>query len=175
MATAGVPPRHCAPMTPAVAALQRAKVAFTLHEYSHQSVPSDHAGFGLEAARALQVPSQQLLKTLLVAADPQERRLVVACVPVDRQLDLRALAGILGVKKVELATPAQAERVTGYVVGGISPFGQRKRLPTVIDDSVQQFERVFVSGGRRGLQIRLSLRDLVDLCEARLAAIGRTH
>jgi Cys-tRNA(Pro)/Cys-tRNA(Cys) deacylase len=108
-----------------------------------------------------------------VAVEGDPKRLAVAAVPVDRQLDLKALAGALGCKRLSMARPRDAERATGYVVGGISPLGQRRRLPTVIDASVSRLESVFVSAGRRGLEIELAPGDLTTLTGARLAAIAR--
>lgn len=157
-------------MTPAIVALQRAGIPHTLHEYQPQG---GAAGYGAEAAAALGVAPQRVFKTLLVGSDGGQPRLAVACVPVDKQLDLRALAAASRVKKLDLAPAAEAERATGYVVGGISPLGQRKRLPMLVDDSALQFESVFISGGRRGLEIELSPMHLIALCEARTAAISR--
>jgi Cys-tRNA(Pro)/Cys-tRNA(Cys) deacylase len=153
--------------TPATTALTRLGLAFELH-------PSDHdpaaASTGLEAAAAMSVPPEQVFKTLLVTGDSG---LAVGVVPVDRQLDLKAVAAALGLKKVAMAQPADAERSTGYVVGGISPIGQRKALPTVIDSSALDLERVYVSGGRRGLDISLSPADLVTATRAQVASIAR--
>lgn len=153
--------------TPAVLALARAGVAFTGHSYDHDpSAPS----YGLEASRALGVPSSRVFKTLLVDTGAGS---AVGIVPVDRQLDLKALAAALGSKKVAMADPAAAERSTGYVVGGISPIGQKRPLPTVIDTSALEHETVFVSGGRRGLDLELAPADLVMITSARTARIAR--
>jgi len=153
--------------TPATTALTRLGVAFGVHPYEHDPAA---ASYGLEAAAALSVPPGQVFKTLLVEAD---RGLAVGIVPVDRSLDLKALAAALGVKKVAMADPAAAERSTGYVVGGISPIGQKKRLPTVLDQRASGFDVVYVSGGRRGLDVSLSPADLVAATGAVLAAIAR--
>jgi Cys-tRNA(Pro)/Cys-tRNA(Cys) deacylase len=153
--------------TPATTALTRLGLAFELHPYDHDPAA---ASYGLEAAAALSVPPRQVFKTLLVVA---ESGLSVAIVPVDRQLDLKAVASALGVKKVAMAPPADAERATGYVVGGISPVGQRKALPTVLDESAMAFERVYVSGGRRGLDLSLAPADLVTATRAQVASIAR--
>ncbi len=153
--------------TPATVALERAGVAFTRHVYEHDpGAPS----YGIEAAQRLGLDPAAVLKTLLVEVD---RRLVVGIVPVSGQLDLKALAVAVGGKKATMAAPAAAERATGYVVGGISPLGQKKRLTTVLDASVLERPRVYVSGGKRGLDLGVAPQDLVDLLGAVLAPIGR--
>lgn len=153
--------------TPATVALTRAKVAFTLHAYEHDpSAPS----YGLEAAQVLGLPPDQVLKTLLVDTGAG---LGVGIVPVAAHLDLKAMALALGTKKVVMADPAVAERVTGYVVGGISPIGQRRRLPTVVDASARAYATVYVSGGRRGLDVGLAPADLLTLTGGVYAAIAR--
>lgn len=157
-------------MTPAVKAAQQAGIPISLHDYAHD--PANKA-FGLEAAAALGLDPNCVFKTLMVALDGDQRRLAVAVVPVAGQLDLKAMANACGVKRAEMADPAQAQRATGYLVGGISPIGQKKRLPTVIDQTASSFDRVFVSGGRRGLDIGIAPGDLVHVCAARLALIGR--
>jgi Cys-tRNA(Pro)/Cys-tRNA(Cys) deacylase len=155
-------------MTPAVAAAGKAGIQFKLHQYAHDASAES---FGLEAAEALELAPERVFKTLLAQLDG--RALVVALVPVHRQLDLKALATACGAKKAMMAPVALAERSTGYVAGGISPLGQRKRLPTVVDASLLRQETVYVSGGRRGLEIELAPRDLVALTAASAAAIGR--
>ena len=153
--------------TPATSALTAAGVAFTQHAYDHDpAAPS----FGLEAAQALGLPAEQVFKTLLVDTGDG---LAVGVVPVTGSLDLKALAAALGVKRVTMADPAAAERSSGMVVGGISPLGQRRALPTVVDESVDLFEVVYVSGGRRGLDVGLSPADLVRLTRASVADIAR--
>lgn len=153
--------------TPATVALARAGVAHELRHYRHDpGAPS----YGLEAATALGVPPEQVFKTLLAKVDG---RLVVAVVPVSGSLDLKALAAAVGGKRAEMAEAAEAERSTGYVIGGISPLGQRKALPTVVDETAAVFETVLVSAGRRGLDVSLAPDDLVRLTTARLAPIGR--
>jgi Cys-tRNA(Pro)/Cys-tRNA(Cys) deacylase len=154
--------------TPATVAATKAKVAYTLHTYEVE--PDGDASYGEAAAAALGVPPERLFKTLLAEVDG---KLTVGVVPVAGSLDLKALAAAAGGKKAQLADPQDAERATGYVVGGISPLGQRKRLPTVIDESASGFATVYVSAGRRGLQIELAPADLVRLTGARLAAIAR--
>ncbi|WP_019630700.1 Cys-tRNA(Pro) deacylase [Actinomadura atramentaria] len=153
--------------TPATVAAARASVAFTLHEYA---VDPDAASYGEAAADALGVPRERLFKTLLAEVDGA---LSVGVVPVSGSLDLKALAAALGGKRARLADPRDAERATGYVVGGISPLGQRRRLPTVVDASASGFATVYVSAGRRGLQIELAPDDLVRLTGARLARVAR--
>jgi Cys-tRNA(Pro)/Cys-tRNA(Cys) deacylase len=154
-------------VTPALSALRRAGIRHAVLEYVHDpSVTS----YGLEAAEALGVPAATVFKTLVAATE--EGRLVVACVPVDRQLDLKALAAAVGGKRCEMAGLAAVERATGYVAGGISPVGQKRRLPVVVDESVLALEVVHVSAGRRGLQIRLSPADLVRAASATTAPIA---
>jgi len=153
--------------TPATLALKAAGIAFTLHPYVHD--PSARS-YGLEAAEALGVEPARVFKTLLAEVDGA---LTVAIVPVSSKLDLKALASAMGGKRAELADPALAERKTGYVVGGISPVGQKTRLPTVLDASAEAFPSIFVSGGRRGLDLELSPADLRAITAARVAAIAR--
>jgi len=153
--------------TPATVALTRAGVRFTTHPYAHD--PSA-ASYGLEAAELLGLDPAQVFKTLFVDVDG---RLTVGIVPVSRQLDLKAVAAAVGGKKATMADPAAAERATGYVVGGISPLGQKRAHPTVLDESATGFDVVYVSGGRRGLDIGLSPADLARLTTATTAAIAR--
>lgn len=153
--------------TPATVALTRAGIAFTLRAYDHDPAAES---FGLEAAAALGVEPERVLKTLLASV---EGRLVVGIVPVSGQLDLKALASAVGGKRAEMADPQVAERTTGYVVGGISPVGQRKQLPTVLDESALGYDAVLVSGGKRGLDLELSPHDLVRVTGATVAPISR--
>lgn len=155
--------------TPATAALSKEGVPFGLHPYAHDP---DTSSYGLEAAEELGFDPNRVFKTLVAEADGD---LVVAVVPVSGQLDLKALAAAVGAKKAGLADPADAERATGYVVGGISPIGQRRRLPTVLDVTVMDFPSVLVSGGRRGLDIELMPEHLVRVTNARTAPIGRAN
>jgi Cys-tRNA(Pro)/Cys-tRNA(Cys) deacylase len=157
-------------MTPAIKAAIAAGVSVTAHRYRHDPNVSS---FGLEAAQALALDPVRVFKTLLVVQNGDRRRLAVAVVPVTGQLDLKAMAAACGEKKVEMAEPALAERVTGYVVGGISPLGQKRQLPTVLDESALRYDTVFVSGGRRGLDIEIAPTDLIRLCQASTADIGR--
>jgi Cys-tRNA(Pro)/Cys-tRNA(Cys) deacylase len=154
--------------TPAVVVLVKAKVAHTLHPYDPEH-PSDQ-GHGEAAVAALGADPRQVFKTLLTRVDGA---LTVAVVPVAGTLDLKALASAVGGKKAAMADPADAERTTGYVLGGISPLGQKKALPTVVDESALGFETVMVSAGRRGLQVELAPADLVRLTRARTAPVGR--
>lgn len=155
-------------MTPAVKALERAGVSFEVHTYAHDPrAPS----YGLEAAEALGIDTASVYKTLLAELDGDE--LVVAIVPVDTLLDLKSLAKAARVKRAEMADPGAAERSTGYVRGGISPFGQKKRLRTFVDQTMLQLDVVHVSGGRRGLEIALAPEDLISATGAACAAIAR--
>ncbi len=155
-------------MTPAITAARRAKIDFTVHEYPHDPASSS---FGMEAAEKLGVEPLRIFKTLVVALD--NGQLVVAALPVVHSLDLKALATHLQSKRAILADPAEAERATGYVVGGISPLGQKKRLPMVLDQSALEWEQIYVSAGRRGLEISLMPEDLIRLCAATVAPISR--
>lgn len=147
-------------------ALDRAGVAYAMHPYAHDPQQSH---FGEEAAAALGVDRDRIFKTLVADAGGE---LVVAVVPVARQLDLKALAAAAGTKRAGLADPAVAARTTGYVVGGISPLGQRTRLRTFLDATAERFATIFVSAGKRGLQVELAPDELVRLTEARMCIIG---
>ncbi|QGH69512.1 Cys-tRNA(Pro) deacylase [Pseudactinotalea sp. HY158] len=161
-----MPKKPTSGSTPAVRALLAAGVAFTERPYDHDpAAPS----FGLEAAAALGRDPSQVFKTLLVDAGSG---LAVGIVPVSATLDLKAMGAALGVKKVAMAAVADAERVTGYVAGGISPIGQRRALPTVLDSSAGRWTTLLVSGGRRGLDIELAPADLAALTRATRAAIA---
>lgn len=153
--------------TPATVALDRVGTSYALHPYTLDPAATS---YGLQAAQALGVPPGRVLKTLLVDTDAG---LAVGIVPVDHTLDLKAVATALGVKKAVMADPAAAERSTGYVVGGISPIGQRRRLPTVVDESALTHRTVFVSGGKRGLDLELAPADLLAVTAASTAAIAR--
>ena len=154
-------------MTPAIVAAERAGITVQVHTYAP---PSTTVGYGAHAATELGVPEDRIFKTLI--ADVESRGLVVAVVPVEATLDLKALATVAGGKRADLATPSAAERATGYVTGGISPLGQRRRLPTYLDESAMRFETVHVSGGKRGLDIELAPQDLLDLAHAEVARIA---
>jgi Cys-tRNA(Pro)/Cys-tRNA(Cys) deacylase len=152
--------------TPATVALQAAGIPFTEHAYSHDPA---NTNFGLEAATALGLDPDRVFKTLLADVDG---KLVVAIVPVTGKLDLKRLAATVGGKRAAMADPAVAERKTGYVVGGISPIGQKTAHPTVIDETAELWDTVYVSGGRRGLDLELAPADLVRATGATLADIA---
>ena len=155
-------------MTPAIDLLKKAKAVHQVHGYSHDpKAPS----YGLEAAEKLELEPTRVFKTLLAASEKGE--LLVAVVPVAGSLDLKALAQAAGVKKTDMADPAAAQRATGYLLGGISPLGQKKRLRTFIDASAQRYPSIFVSAGRRGLEVELAAEVLARLTQAGFAAIGR--
>jgi len=153
--------------TPATVALTAAGIPFTPHAYEHDAA---NTNFGLEAAAALQLDPEQVFKTLLADVDGV---LTVAIVPVTGKLDLKALASAVGGKKAEMADPKVAERKTGYVVGGISPIGQKTRHTTVLDETAELFDTIFVSGGKRGFDIELAPADLLAVTGGVVAAIGR--
>lgn len=155
--------------TPAVRVLEKAGVAFELRAYDADD-HEDGVGYGEAAVAALGQDPATVFKTLVARVDGA---LVVAVVPVAGQLDLKALAAAVGGRRAVMADPADAERSSGYVRGGISPLGQRKALPTVVDDSALALPTVCVSGGRRGLQVEVAPADLVALTRARTAPIGR--
>lgn len=152
-------------MTPAVLALEAASIEFSIHEYERGD---DLRDFGREAADALGLDPDQVFKTLVVVADTE---LVVAVLPVSCQLSMKRTAAAIGAKKVVMSDPAVAERSSGYIVGGISPIGQRKRLRTVVDESAELFDTIYVSGGRRGMDIGLAPADLVAVTAAVVAPI----
>jgi Cys-tRNA(Pro)/Cys-tRNA(Cys) deacylase len=152
--------------TPATALLARTKIPFTLHPYVHD--PRSQA-FGEEAAAALGVDPNRIFKTLIALIDTT---LVCAVVPVAKRLDVKALAAAVGGKRGSMAEPAAAARATGYVVGGISPLGQKARLPVVVDASAELYDTVFVSAGKRGLQIELKPTDLILAAHAETAIVA---
>ncbi|MDL4770987.1 MULTISPECIES: Cys-tRNA(Pro) deacylase [Thermomonosporaceae] len=158
--------------TPATVAAAEAEIDYTLHSYetAAPSAAADPGSYGRAAADALGVRHERLFKTLLADVDGA---LTVGVVPVSATLDLKALAAATGGKRARMADPRDAERATGYVVGGISPLGQRRRLPAVVDASASGFATVYVSAGRRGLQIELAPADLVRITGAGLADIAR--
>lgn len=151
--------------TPATALLVKRKITHSVHTYDHH----DGAAYGTEAAEALGQDPGRVFKTLVALVDGV---MTVGIVPVTSSLDLKALAAAAGGKRATMADVADAERTTGYVAGGISPLGQRKRLPTVLDTSARDFDTVYCSGGRRGLEIELAPDDLVALTGALVASIA---
>lgn len=153
-------------MTPAVTFLKNKKIDFILHTYDHDP---QHPSFGLEAAEKLGISPAQVFKTLVVQIDGRE--LWVAILPVNRQLNLKSLARALRVKKIAMADAKLVQTTTGYVLGGVSPLAQKKRLKTVIDDSALDQTTILVSGGRRGLEIEIAPQDLIALCAAVSAEI----
>lgn len=155
-------------MTPAIRAAERARVPFEILDYTHDPAAES---YGLEAAHALGVDPAHVFKTLVVQTD--RGQFAVGLVPVSASLDLKAMADAVGAKKAALADAAAAERVTGYVVGGISPLGQRRALRTIVDASAEALPRIYVSAGRRGLQIALAPADLVRLSRGAYAPIAR--
>lgn len=154
------------PMTPAINAANKAKISFTVHEYVHDPVSQS---YGKEAADKLGVAEGRVFKTLVVSLD--NNRFAVGIIPVSTMLSMKRIAKAAGAKKATMAAQADVERLTGYVLGGVSPLGQKKRLPTFIDSSAQGSATIYVSAGRRGLEIELSPQDLRILTNAHFAEI----
>ena len=152
-------------MTPATKLLKANNIDFSIHEYEHDA---NAKSFGLEAAEKLNLRVEEVFKTLLVT---DEKNYFVAILPVHHQLNLKKVAQAVGAKKLKMSDPKDAERLTGYLVGGISPVGQKKRLKTVIDQSAQQLEKLYVSGGKRGLDIGLKPQDLAKVLSATFADV----
>ncbi len=154
-------------MTPATKLLDKLNIPYQLHQYSHDKTSKS---YGLEAAEKLNINAEQIFKTLVVTTDNKE--LAVAIVPVERQLSLKQMAKAINAKKATMAEPHKVQTSTGYVLGGVSPFGQKKRLTTVADQSIMQFTSIFVSGGKRGLEIEIAPDDLTKVLNANCAAIS---
>lgn len=153
-------------MTPAINLLKKYKCDFKIHKYEHDPACTN---FGNEAVEKLGLDANQVYKTLLVELTPKE--LVVCVVPVSKQLSLKEVADIFGVKKAQMAQKDEAQKVTGYLLGGISPLGQKKLLRTVLDESINDFKTIFISGGKRGLDIELNPKDLEVILKAKVGRI----
>lgn len=154
-------------MTPAVQELSKRNVPFTILEYDHDS---SSESYGLEAAEKLNQPAHKVFKTLVV--ETNEGNLAVAIIPVNRELSLKAMAAGLKVKKVKMAKPDKVEQTTGYVLGGVSPIGQKRQLPTLLDQSAMDLESILISGGKRGLDLELSPTDLCEVTDADYEPLG---
>jgi Cys-tRNA(Pro)/Cys-tRNA(Cys) deacylase len=155
-------------MTPAITAVKKANVSYRIHEYEHDASTES---YGEEAADKLRLEHGRVFKTLVVKIDDQQ--FIVGLVPVSHQLDLKLVAKALGAKKAVMAQANEAEKITGYVLGGISPLGQKRKLETVIDASATAFDTIFVSAGRRGLEIELAPVDLCYLTRGKFAVISK--
>lgn len=155
-------------MTPAINLVKKKKVVHKVHEYKHDA---SNQHYGQEAAQVLGQDPKQVFKTLLVSLNGEEKTLAVTIIPVDQQLNLKLAAKALGVKKAEMAKPEIAEKVTGYVVGGISPLGQKKRLPTLIHESAKTFDAIYVSAGKRGLELEMAAQDIATLTSGKFAEL----
>ena len=155
-------------MTPAISAVSKAKVHYVIHEYCHD--PSSES-YGLEAADKLEIAQERVFKTLLVSLGGKE--LAVGVIPVSSMLNMKLFAKAVGAKKASMAEASQVERSSGYVLGGVSPIGQRKKLKTVVDSSALKHATIFVSAGRRGLEIELKPQDLLSLTTGEFAQIGQ--
>lgn len=156
-------------MTPAIKTAKKNKISHQIHEYSHDAASES---YGLEAAEKMGVPEQRVFKTLIVALD-NNKELAVGILPVSSQLSMKLIAKALGAKKAAMAEKSAVQRSTGYVLGGVSPLGQKKQLKTVLDASAQNHATIYVSAGRRGLEIELSPVDLTNLTRAKLAEISQ--
>ena len=157
-------------MTPAIKILQKHTIDFELREYS---TADDHASYGIQAAEALGQSPHQVFKTLLAVIDGDDRKPVVAVIPVAHQLDLKKLASHFKGRRAKMAEPAIAERVTGYIVGGISPIGQKQRLKVCLDKTSDDFETIFISAGKRGLQLEIRPVDLIKVSDASVAFVSK--
>lgn len=158
------------PMTPAIKLLDKLKIPYQVMEYQSSE---DARNYGEAAANALQQDTAQVFKTLISIVDGNHRKPVVALVAVADQLDLKKLASEMKGRKAVMADSVQAQKSTGYVVGGISPLGQRQRLPTLIDSTASTFETIFISGGKRGIELEIDPKDLITVLQARFAEISK--
>ena len=157
-------------LTPAVNLLKKQKIAHKTHQYQHQA---NAQSYGLEAAQKMGVEIERVFKTLIVTVDNSQ--LVVAIIPVDQQLDMKLLAKIAGVKKAKMACAVDVERSTGYVLGGVSPLAQKKRLTCFLDSSATEHQSIFISAGKRGLEIEISADDLIFASQATLTALSKSE
>lgn len=157
-------------MTPAITVAKKSGIRFRIHRYKHD--PQSQS-YGLEVAYALGLDEEQVFKTLIVASPDRGQTLAMCILPVNKKLDLKLAAAALNLKRAVMAEPEIAKRVTGYVVGGISPLGQKIRLPSLLDNSAINHNRIYVSGGKRGLELEIKPDDLVRLCQARFVHISR--
>ena len=153
-------------MTPAIQVVERANIPHQIHTYVHET--NTHS-YGEEAAEKLGIAMDRVFKTLIITLAP--KRFAVVLIPVSNSLVLKRAAKALGAKKIDMAAPQDAERVTGYLLGGVSPLGQKRQLPTLIDQSAQGFKTIYISAGRRGLEIELAPDDLADLTKATYAEL----
>lgn len=153
-------------MTPAVKLLVKQKVLHTIHQYQHDE---NAQSYGLEAAKKMSVSPERVFKTLVIESD---NKLAVCIIPVDQQLSLKLAAKTLKAKKAHMAAAQKVETTTGYVLGGVSPLGQKKRLTTLIDMSATNFKTIFISGGKRGIEIEIAPTELLKLCNAKLCALS---
>jgi len=153
-------------MTPAINAIKKSQASFKIHEYIHDELSES---YGLEAAQEMGVPEERVFKTLVVSLDKKE--LFVGIIPVSFMLSMKLIAKAAGAKKASMADKNEVERSTGYVLGGVSPLGQKKRLKTVIDSSALKWPKIYISAGRRGLEIELNPKDLIKLTNGKIAEI----
>ena len=164
-----IPTESLSTMTPAINQLKKQKITHTLLSYEHDS---NSGAYGIEAATKLNLPPEQVFKTLVVEND--KKQLLVAIIPVHTQLSMKLIAKAAGAKKAAMAAPEAVMKSTGYVLGGVSPFGQKRKLPTFIDASATALEHIYVSAGKRGLDVKVALDDAVKLLDASLVALSQS-